>query len=450
MMRLLKAGLMYGDLFRVDTPSMVERYNTALESLTGKRTTLTDFMVDISGYAPEIGDEFGDPLYLNPNGVNRQFILLSTAQKSCPLLNAQFSTSHAILRQFIVDNESQLFALTARDAVAGELTNSVLKINEPAQVFDIRKIVVDADTSKSHLKDAAKLQARIEEFQKRPDAWWDDVLIADMITLSKRTGDVTRNPIMFSQTTYEKKNFFTQHFGGIYAFRDLPIPAAITRNPKEKLGKLPVANVLDFDDRGKIVSFLAENDLTESIIDARGLDEIELIRDRLEFMAAWVAASAGETLVGLSSSEHKALHRRYLSSLPEAYHGLHDIMRWLDQGGRKPRINANHPAAFYTLRARQGPDKDLVNMLLAELCPMDFRQLFICNKEAFYAAYQTWPDPYCDYVVETLQNTYVVDKASMRSALFGTDDGTIPPQVKRKKKRKEPETLTGPWGPYER
>ena len=448
MMRLLKAGLIYGDLFRVDTPAMVERYNIALEGLTGRRTALTDFMIDISGYAPEIGDEFDDPLYLNPNGCNRQFIILSTAQKDCPLVNAQFSTSHDILRRFIEDNESQLFALTARDAVAGELVNSVLQLSEPAQLFDIRKIVVEADTSGAHLKDAARLQSKIEEFSVRPDAWWDDVLIADMITLSKRTGDVTRNPIMFSQTTYEKGNFFTEHFGGIYAFRDLPVPAAITRRPKAETGKLPVANVLSLSDRRAVVSFLAENELTESIVDALGLDTVALLRDRLEFIASFVAASAGEIITGLSRAERKAMHRRHLRDLGDEYHGLCDILRWLEQGGRKPRITADHGAAFYTLRARRGPEKDLVNMLLAELCPYDFRQLYICNKPAFYAAYQNWPETFRDYVVDVLQTTYVRDKDGMRTDLFGSD-GQESPRMSSKRAR-EPEIVTGPWGPYTR
>lgn len=446
MMRLLKAGLIYGDLFHVDTPSMVERYNVALEGLTGKRTALTDFMVDISGYAPEIGEEFGDPLYLNTKGCNRQFILLSTAQKNCPLLDAQFSTTHGILRQFIIDNESQLFALTARDAVAGELGNSVLDIRSPDQVFDIRKISIEADTSRAHLRDAAKLQGKIEEFQTRPDAWWDDVLIADMITLSRRTGDVSRNPIMFTQTTYEEGDFFTKHFGGIYAFRDLPIPAAITHRPKSEMGKLPVANILDFSDRRGIVSFLAENELTESIIDAKGLDAEQLIRDRLEFIAARIVTDAGETLIGKTRAERRAAYRRHIDKLPEEYHGLHDVLRWMDQGGRKPRITAEHPAAFYTLRARPGPDMELVNMLLAELCPSDFRQLYLCHKEAFYAAYHGWNDAFRDFVVETLSTTYIPDKQGMRDALFGNGHDADVREPKHKKKR----VLTGPWGPYER
>ncbi len=439
MMRLLKHGLIYGDLFKVDTPAMVERYNVALEALTGKRTSLDTFMIDISGFAPEIGDEFEDGTYLNPHGVNRQFILLSTAQKDCPLLNAKFSTSHHILKSFIEDNESQLFALTARDAVAGELNNSVLRVDRPDKLFDIRQIVVEADTSRAHLKDAAKLQARIEEFQTRDDAWWDDVLIAEMITLSKRTGDVTQNPIMFSRVHYEQGNFFTEHFGGVYVFRDMDVPAAISRGPKGDLGKIPIRNILDFSDRKAILSFLSTNNLVESITEARGLDVAALLRQRLDFILVAGAAEAGEDLAGLTRQQLRLLHRKHLRGMPEEYHALADILRWVEQGGRRPSLDADHPAAFYTLRATTTKDKDLINMLLAELCPHDVRQLFIMHKQAFYDAYMTWPEAKRDYVAEFLAREYMVDKAGAREALFGGDAPMV-----------EAETLAGPWGEYKR
>ena len=438
MMRLLKHGLIYGDLFKVDTPAMVERYNVALEALTGKRTKLDNFMIDISGYAPEIGDEFEDETYLNPHGVNRQFILLSTAQKDSPLLNSKFSTSHHILKSFIEDNESQLFALTARDAVAGELNNSVLRVDTPAKLFDIRQIVVEADTSKAHLKDAAKLQSKIDEFQTRDDAWWDDVLIAEMITLSKRTGDVTQNPIMFSRVHYEQGNFFTEHFGGVYVFRDMDVPAAICRKDKDKLGEMPIRNVLDFSDREAILKFFTVNNLVEPLSQAKGMDLPALLRQRLDFILIAGAAEAGEDLTGLTRPQLRVLHRKHLRGMPEEYHALADILRWVEQGGRRPSLDAEHPAAFYTLRAAQTVHKDLVNMLLAELCPLDVRQLHICHKQAFYDAYMTWPDAKRDYVAEFLAREYMVDKAGAREALFG--DAPM----------HETETLAGPWGEYKR
>ena len=139
MKRLIATGLMFGNLIEVSSPALIERYNRALKHLTGKSTKLTEFHIDISGYSPEIGDELKDDHYLNPNGCNRQFILLTTAQKAAPLLNIKFSTSRGIIRQFIEANESQLFALTARDAVAGELQNSVYDVATPQgnRVWDL-------------------------------------------------------------------------------------------------------------------------------------------------------------------------------------------------------------------------------------------------------------------------------------------------------------------------
>ena len=87
MKRLISRGLMFGNLVPVVSPILVERYNRALKRLTGKTTALTDFHIDISGYSPEIGDDLGDDLYLNHEGVNRQFILLTTEQKTAPLSN---------------------------------------------------------------------------------------------------------------------------------------------------------------------------------------------------------------------------------------------------------------------------------------------------------------------------------------------------------------------------
>jgi hypothetical protein len=82
--RLIEKGLMFGGLVPVEGV-LVERYRRALKHLTGKDSALPDFPRDISGYSPEVGDELGDDAYLNREGVNRQFILLTTDQKRAPL-----------------------------------------------------------------------------------------------------------------------------------------------------------------------------------------------------------------------------------------------------------------------------------------------------------------------------------------------------------------------------
>lgn len=439
---------MFGNLVPVVSPILVERYNRALERLTGKTTALTDFHIDISGYSPEIGDELGDDLYLNHEGVNRQFILLTTEQKTAPLLNAKFSTSRGILRQFIDANEAEIFALTARDAVAGELVNSVYALDSPKRLFDIGHVSIEADTTDGAVASAKKLRGMIDTFMRDDGAWHDDVLIADMITLAKDTGDITRNPLTLKEMTFDQDNFWTAHLGGIYLFRKVENPAVIAMGDVDALGELPIESIVSGKERSAIAQFLKVNDLAEPIIEARGIDSAAILRQKMDFIVADVAAGLGADLTRATRRDLRSLARKFHDKLPVAWRGLADLVRWAEDGGPWPKIDSEHPAYFYTLRAKDHKDADLVNMLLAELTPMDVRQLFICHKEAFYAAYMGWPDAKKDYVAEFLSNEYQVDKAGTRDALFGheaaMDEPSGPPPL--------PDLIdkVGPWGAVRR
>jgi hypothetical protein len=443
MKRLIEKGLMFGNLIEVASPALIERYNRALESLTGKRTGLSDFHIDVSGYSPEIGHELQDHLYLNHAGVNRQFILLTTEQKTAPLLNTKFSTSRGILRQFIEENEAQLFALTARDAVAGELVNSVYSVEEPVKLFDIRKVVIEADTTQGTVKQAKKLGTMVDRFKQEEDAWFDDVLIAKMIGMAKKTGDVTRNPVQLKHMEFEQANFWTAHFGGLYVFRGMDHPAVIASGDKGDLGKLPIKYTFDLRDRNQIAKFFEFNDLVEPIVKVRGIDAAAILRQKMDFIVVDAAQEAGVDLSGADRADIRALARRHAHDLPAEFHGLAELLKWAEDGGRWPRITSDHPAYFYTLRASDHADRDLVNMLLSELAPKDVRQLFICHKELFYQLYAGWTETKKSYVADFLYREYQVDKVGTRRALFGheapmVDDGAVP--------RDDLIERVGPWG----
>lgn len=452
MKRLIQRGLMFGNLIRVDSPALIERYNRALFALAGKRTELTEFHIDVSGFSPEIGEAFDDPLYLNPNGCNRQFILLSVDQKKAPLLNAMFSTSRDILRQFIAENEAKLFALTAHDAVAGELMNSVYDLSDPARLFDIRKITIEADTTQSHVKNARLLAEKIDHFQTAPDAWYDDALIADMIELARETGDVTRAPVDLGVQSFEQGNFWTAHFGGIYIFRDVESPALVVSGDSSRLTGQTSGKVLGTHAPNRVASFLRKNDLVEPVVRARGADGASILRQKMQFILVDAATNAGLDLGDMTERDLRHVARRLGDRLPPAFHGLAAMVRWAEAGGQWPRIDSRHPSYFYTLRARPDhPDRDLINRLLAELAPMDFRQLFICHKELFYAAYATWPDKKREFVAKFLHRDYMADKAGAREALFGqrSDPMQAPPAVP-KPARDEMIDIVGPWGAVNR
>ena len=440
--RLISIGLMVGNLIHIESPALVERYRRALKHLTGKTTALEDFHIDLSGYAPEIGAELGDEYYLNHAGVNRQFILLTTEQKTAPLLTAMFSTSRSILRDWIEANEAQLFALTARDAVAGELVNSVYDVSGPKRLLDIRQITVEADTTDGTVANAADLGRKINTFKQEPDAWFDYVLIAEMIDLAKKTGDVIRNPVKLKATKFTQSNFWTAHFGGCYVFQDLDHPAAIVPHGVD----MPMAFTFTFEQRNKIAYFLQLNDLVEPIAQARGIDAAAVLKQKMDFIVVSHAAKMGEDLKNATRRDLRALARAHAGELPEAFESLAALARWAESGGPWPKITADHPAYFYTQRAKPHHDADLVNRLLAQLAPLDIRQLFICHKELFYETYRGWSEAKKDYVTDFLAGEYLADKDAAREALFGHDAPMQEPQMMKE----DMIDLVGPWGAVRR
>lgn len=452
MKRLIKSGLMFGNLIHVDSPALVERYNRALKHLIGKTTSLTDFYIDISGFSPEIGHELDDHLYLNHAGVNRQFILLSTHQKTAPLLNAKFSTSRGILRQFIEENESALFSLTTRDAVAGELVNSVYDMSSPARLFDIRKITIEADTTNGAIRQAQALDEKVNTFLNDDDAWFDDVLIAEMIEIAGDTGDILRNPVKLKHMEFQQLDYWTEHFGGIYLFQSLELPGVITCQPKDSVGDLPSDYVLDLSDRNRVANFLELNGLTESIVTARGIDAAAVLRQKMDFILVDALADQDLTLHRRSRGDMRRLAREHANLLPPEFHTLNELVNWAENKGRWPRITSLDPVYFYTLRAARHPSADLVNMMLAELSPKDIRQLFICHKQKFYQLYATWSDAKKDYVVDYLNNEYQVDKLGTRKALFGRE-AAMEEAPAQDASRDDMDALidrVGPWGPIRR
>ena len=451
MRRLIEKGLMYGGLVHIASPALAARYARALRKLNGRETALTDFHIDVSGFSPEVAEEQGDALYMNPGGVNRQFIVLTTDQKTAPLLGASFSTDRTILRTFIEDSEPQLFALTTRDAVMGELVNAVWDASTPARILDIREVTVEADTTGGHVGSAQELAEKIARFKTEAGAWHDDVLVAEMIELARQTGDVTRAPVALPRPTFDVRDFWTSHHGGMYVFRSVPEPSVISMSGPVDV---PIYNIAA-SDRNTVAAFLLVNELVEPLVKAKGTDAAAILQQKMDFVLVDVAAERGIDLSRATRQQFRAIARRHAAELPPEFEALAALQRWASSGGPWPRIASDHPAYFYTLRARPGPLRDLVNRMLAELSPKDVRQLFICHKEAFYAAYATWPDEKREYVASFLEREYQVDKAGTRLALFGPEEPmeepqpvpTLSPAERPRPARAEPRPRPrGPWG----
>src|SRR5690606_8372130 len=150
--------------------------------------------------------------------------------------------------------------------------------------------------------------------------------------------------------------------------------------------------------RNHIADWLDRNQLVEPIVQARGADAGAILRQKMDFILVDAADRLGIEVGDARRTELRKVAYRLGTALPPEFLGLAAMLRWVEGAGAWPKISSEHPAYFYTLRARPGRDRDLVNMLLAELSPMDVRQMFITHKERFYEEYAGWSDAKKTYV----------------------------------------------------
>ena len=104
-MNLLRENdLIFGRLLKIEEPHLIARYNKALDAFGVPQTKLASFEIDRTGFSPQIAEELDDEQYLDPNGVNRRFIILTPAQIELPVVHTAFSNTSQLVYEFMMAN----------------------------------------------------------------------------------------------------------------------------------------------------------------------------------------------------------------------------------------------------------------------------------------------------------------------------------------------------------
>ncbi|MFN3635925.1 MAG: DUF6638 family protein, partial [Rhizobium rhizophilum] len=86
---------------------------------------------------------------------------------------------------------------------------------------------------------------------------------------------------------------------------------------------------------------------------------------------------------------------------------LQEAQRILARTGNLRMADIDPELRLWLVRAEPShPDQWLTNRLIAHLTGEDFVSRFVFDKQGFYRAYERYPEPYRDYVVSRLSQTY--------------------------------------------
>ncbi|TPK71459.1 hypothetical protein FJ930_15315 [Mesorhizobium sp. B2-4-15] len=420
--------LIYGRLLTVDEPHLIQRYNKALAAFGLKPTRLESFQIDRTGFSPEVAEECGDYDYLDPNEVNRRFIILTPSQIDLPVVHTAFSNTSQLMFEFMTRNQRAIDALTIKDVIYGEIEDSVPKVNDIEDLLSINQVEFKVLSAENVLGKAAELGKLVDRLKQEPDAWRDNAMLTRMVDLAKVCGDIRENALVPDQVIFRHSAYWTSHFGGLYVFVDPEMTTVISdpAAPGFRRSRPWQVSYLSINDADKVFKFLA----------ATG--RIELPR------ASWIEASG--------YLEHRAeMVVRALIRDAEPNRNLTDVDKvWLQtwiqshadlitRDGNFPFLNAakreiaqlGHlkiedvlpQQRFLVIRAKPDhPDAWLTNRLISDFVPADFISRYIFNKDGFYRDYHGFSDAWRSHVVDVLKTTYLKDEVAFRTRLYGLTD----------------------------
>jgi hypothetical protein len=425
MKRLLEAELIYGRLLPVDEPHLVERYNKALDGFGIKRTALTSFRIDMTGFSPEIADELGDRDYLDPNRVNRRFVIMTPEQVNLPVVHTSFSNTAALMHEFFSANARAINAITIRDALYGEIEDTVSVVNDIDDLLSINEVRFRVLSAEDMLGKAGELRSLVDRLKTVPNAWADDAMLNRMVELARQTGDIRQNALVPDQLVFRHEAYWANHFGGVYVFLDEKTTTVICDPtvPGFRRSRPWQVSYIALDDHKRIFDFLASTKRLE-LPRASWVEPSGLFQHRADMTVVGLV-NQGDPTADLEKADRIWLqtwmHRNAeLVARDGTYPFLQEAIRTVASTGEIKIADVPPQRRFTLVRAApEHPDQWLVNRLISQMVPYDFVSRFVFDKQGFYAAYEQYSEKFRAYVVATLTRTYLQDKAAFRRKLFG-------------------------------
>ncbi|MBX9458494.1 MAG: hypothetical protein KL863_21995 [Rhizobium sp.] len=425
MKRLLEAELIYGRLMTVNEPHLIARYNKALKGFGLPETKLDEFDIDMTGFSPQVAAELGDRDYLDPNRVNRRFVILTPGQVSLPVVHTSFSNTAGLMHEFFSANARAINAVTIKDALYGEIDDSVATVDHIEDLLSINEVNFKVYSAEDILGKAAELRQLADRLQTQPDAWRDDAMLNRMVELTKLTGDIRQNTLVPDQLVFRHDAFWANHFGGVYVFHDGRNTTVICRPdvPGFRKARPWQVSYIDIEDYETIYGFLARTRRLE-LPQASWIRESGLLQHRME-MCLLSMASQNDPNFDPSRADWVWLQTwAHMNAAMVAAEGtypfLSEMLRQINASGQVRMPDVAPRYRFLLVRANTShSDHWLVNRLISQMQPFDFVSRFLFDKQGFYEAYEKMPDKFQEEVVKTLQDTYLADKAGFRRRLYG-------------------------------
>ena len=420
--------LIYGRLLPIEEPHLIARYNKALAAFGLPPTAREKISIDRTGFSPEVAEDLGDIHYLDPNQVNRRFIILTPLQVRLPVVHTAFSNTSQLLYEFLTANARVIDALTIKDVIYGEIEDSVTKVEDIEDLLSIAQVEFRVLSAEDVTGKAAELATLIDRLKQEPDFWRDTAALEHMVDLARVTGDIRENALVPEQVIFRHNAYWTSHFGGLYVFVDPGMTTVISdpSAPGFRRSRPWQVSYLSLRDAERVYDFLVSTGRVE-LPRASWIEATGYLEHRAEMVVRNLIRKAepGRDLGRVDRVWLQTWMHAHADLIAEegTFPFLNAAKREIAQLGQMRMEEVAPERRFLLVRARPDhPDAWLTNRLISDFVPDDFVSRYIFNKQGFYRDYEGFDPVWRGHVVETLKDTYLKDKAAFRARLYGLRD----------------------------
>ncbi len=219
---LIKHGLFGGGLITIDSPQLVNRYNTALKEIGLKTTKLKSFRIDGMGWSPEIAEELDDFYYLTHGGtVNPYAIIVTPKQFGKPLYAMHHSFDLEMLNSVFIHNSKQIEDITNEEAIWFLIDDGIEYYDLPSSLLLINSIKLAFNATNKLIEAAEHQKGLALRFFVEPLSWMDQKLIDMILESVNKYGDMRHRQILMYHMHFNGfTSYYTRSFGGVFVLRE--------------------------------------------------------------------------------------------------------------------------------------------------------------------------------------------------------------------------------------
>lgn len=402
MIKLIESELFGHNLVKVNTPSLVKRYNDCLSDIGLANTKLKSFHVDGWGWSPEIAQEQGDRFYLSHGLANPYGIIISPKQAHSPLYMPYHSFDRNIHAAIHSEYAEQIADITSRSGLWFELDQEISAYRSPQDLLLLDYVKVNFVTVDRIMAAAKEQKELVREFYDKPQAWSNDGLRQKIIESCKTHGDLRFMKFDIPSHPYNDINtFYTLAFEGVYVFRklknDKPLLVYETKG-SDLSGETKHTHVEFQMGDSRLVTFLYNAGLISNDLEIYRANP-SLVEVMQEFILLQALSQSSNKVAyhELNKNQKKGIINTLIKEqlLPDAYFDFEHLTRGLKDGSIKDSSDIPNSLREYLLNPSHhlsSQEKSVIWQLLSNFNTINPVLTYLFDKSKFYTQFQTFEE----------------------------------------------------------